>query len=262
MSDELPPNQILSLLDSEPLQRVLDRVDLINVPMGDRFIPVQAVYVIIRGQFQLRSSNTLNDIPLEVLEAGDFFGEFELLAMASVGTEAIASMSSAVLELPARVIEEIAADRPAVHDLLREAFHSRAFHSVMLGSSLFSDLPRDAMSRIAVELEPLTFQPGDIVFCEGEKPRGLYAVVGGNLAVVSPENEGSVVARLTPGEFFGTPTDDWAMEPAESTVVATEDCTLLWLPPWTLAPLTETLPGFSLALRNANADALWPHKLV
>ena len=260
--DDLPPNPIVSLLDSEPLQRLLNRVDLVNVAAGERVTPKQALYVIIKGQFHLQAQEALNDVPLELLEPGDFFGEFELLSMASADTEVLATQPSSILELPARIIEEIASDRPAVRELLREAFHSRAFHSVMLCSKLFSDLPREVMSRIAVELEPLRFQPGDIVFREGEKPQGLYAVVGGNVAVVSAENEGSVLARLVPGEFFGTPTSDWETDPTKSTVVTTEDCTLLWLPPWSLAPLRDTLPGFSFALNHAKADPLWHHKLV
>ncbi len=260
--NEMPPNPIIGLLDSEPLAALLDRSDLIKLSANESFTPKRSLYVVIRGQFELLTYDDLNShVTLQVLEPGDFFGEFGLLANHEDGPRVLALKASSILEIPGRLVDELASESPATRELLREVYHSRAFRMVMARSPLFSQVPSDIVTRISVELEPLRFQAGDIIFKSGETPQGLYIVVSGNLAVVSLGGNTNVITRLSSEEFFSeVEASDAFTEP--SAVVATEDCTMLWLPPWSFVPLRETLPAFSRALREATPSTAWPHKLV
>ena len=258
----MPPNPIIGLLDSEPLAALLDRCDLIKLSANESFTPKRSLYVVIRGQFELLTYDDLNvHVTLQVLEPGDFFGEFGLLATHEDGPRVLALRPASILEIPRRLVDELLAESPATRELLREVYHSRAFRMVMARSPLFNQVPADVVTRISVELEPLRFQAGDIVFRSGETPEGLYIVVSGNLAVVGLGGASNVVTRLSAEEFFSE-VEQADVSTESVAVVATEDCTLLWLPPWSFVPLRESLPAFSRALREATPSTAWPHKLV
>lgn len=260
--DQLPPNQVLGLLDSEPLERILASVDLVELDIGEHAPQNRALYVVVRGAIELRSEGPGKaPTTLEVLGAGDVFGEFSLIDRRDSGPSAVATEQTLILELPRAAIDEIAVSHPTVHEFIRESYHSRAFHSVMADSPLFSALPREVVARIAVDLEPLTFEPGDIVLRQNKAPRGMYAVVGGSLAAVDSTDDGAIVARLVPGDFFGV-TSEIVPVVDGIALVATEDATLLWLPPWALLPMRDTLPGLARALDDALADMAWAYRLV
>jgi CRP-like cAMP-binding protein len=70
-----------------------------------------------------------------------------------------------------------------------------------------------------------------------------------------------VMSRLAPGEFFGV-VSSASGSPVTASVVATEDTTLLWLPPETLRALKEGDPAFTEALANASHSRVWEYRLT
>lgn len=265
--DDLPPNQIVGLLDSDPLEALLKRVDALSID-GERLATVgartgtRALYVIVRGAFDVRRRVGADRVSVDRLGPGDFFGEAELLTAGISDCEYFALDDSMLLELPARVVEEIASRRPEVRELLWDAYFTRSFQSMMGTSTLFAGIDAEVLSRIAVELEPLVFQAGDIILRSGEEPEGLYCVVGGSLAVVRSESEPpAIITRLAGGAFFGGLPDE-RVEAPRATIIATEGSTLLWLSPFAMASLLVSVPELGAALRVAERAAPWPYERI
>ncbi|MCA9563844.1 MAG: cyclic nucleotide-binding domain-containing protein, partial [Myxococcales bacterium] len=218
--------------------------------------------LLIRGRMSVHRNTSEGAIVVDELRPGDFFGEFELLTVVRTGAKVIAEEPSAVLHIPARVVEEIAEKRPEVVEILWDSYFQRSFNSILRSARLFNRMAQEDLNRVTVEIEPVVLQPGDIVLTSGERPDGLYGVVGGSLAVIHEEQRPPrILSRVGPGEFFGL-TASSAPGHERATVVAVEDTTMLWLPSISLMTLESIVPALSTALRSSGRDSKWPYKLA
>jgi CRP-like cAMP-binding protein len=265
--DALLPNPIIDVLSREQLESLLQRVDLLRFQPGEIVLSKhrrrRALYVTVQGCLEVRRPVEGRGVKaVDLLRPGDFFGEFELLTVVDSDAHLVAVTAAEIIEIPEHIVDEIGASWPEVRELLWEAYYRRSFHSMMAVSSLFSDLPRDVVSQIAVELEPLVFEVGDIVLRRGHQPEGLFGIVGGSLVVVKPrEPSGQLVARLGPGDFFGV-VSSASGTPSPASVVATEGSTLVWLPVEVIRSLRDRLPDFDAALVAAGRGRLWRYPMT
>jgi len=265
--DELPPNRVIGLLDSEPANELLERIDAINLVSGQGLLGYArsaspALYVVVRGEIELLRELGGEKRGVDLLGPGDFFGESGLLTLGAPDADAMARTDALLIELPARAVDEIADLRPEVRDLLWDTYFTRSFHSMMATSPIFGSLDLESLTRISVELEPLAFQCGDIVLCDTEPPAGLYCVVGGNLSVVDIDAEPStIIERLLPGDFFGSVRGE-VVSQRPAMVVATEGTTVLWLPLSSVTSLVAAIPPFARALAAVTPSQRWPYHLV
>src|SRR5215471_17070739 len=71
--------------------------------------------------------------------------------------------------------------------------------------ALFGGLSDDSLGRIQAMLMPRNYEPGTVIFTEGESGRAMYVVRSGEVEVQRACANGAVVpiVRLGPGEFFG-----------------------------------------------------------
>lgn len=65
---------------------------------------------------------------------------------------------------------------------------------------LFSDLGLDSQTQLAAIAEEVTFQPGELLFQQGDVGDSLYVVLDGEVAILL---DGHEVNRMNPGESFG-----------------------------------------------------------
>ncbi len=71
-------------------------------------------------------------------------------------------------------------------------------------SPLFVGLPRRHLARLATHFFEKTYQPGEIVFQEGDPGRALFVVVEGAVEITQTTPQGEYVLRaLGPGDAFG-----------------------------------------------------------
>ena len=69
---------------------------------------------------------------------------------------------------------------------------------------LFAGLPRRLLARLAPRFFEKIYQPGDIVFHEGDPGRALFVVVEGAVEIVHVTAQGGYLLRtLGPGDAFG-----------------------------------------------------------
>lgn len=98
-----------------------------------------------------------------------------------------------------------------------------------------------AVSKVAVDVE---FPPGRSIARQGEIGTGFFLVTGGRVRVV---RDGSVLAELGPGEFFGElSVIDGA--PRVASVVAEEQTRCLAISTWDFERVLAEEPGVALAV--------------
>lgn len=69
-------------------------------------------------------------------------------------------------------------------------------------SSMFPPTPHD-LAALAVRGERRRFEPGEVVYHQGEDSRFCHLVLQGQVELLRPGERDRVVARLRPGEFAG-----------------------------------------------------------
>jgi CRP/FNR family cyclic AMP-dependent transcriptional regulator len=125
---------------------------------------------------------------------------------------------------------------------------------------LFSDLPNDALARLADEMREYRYAAGDVIVKQGEGGQlgRMFVVLEGT---AQADVDGTVVSTYGPGEEFGEMSLlDGA--PRSATVTATSDVVLAGLASWTLRSVILEEPTIAMhlievlarRLRAANAE--------
>lgn len=74
----------------------------------------------------------------------------------------------------------------------------------LAGSSLFAGLPRRLLARLSTRFLEKAYEPGDVVFSQGDPGRALFVVVDGTIEITQATPRGDlVVAELGAGAAFG-----------------------------------------------------------
>jgi CRP/FNR family cyclic AMP-dependent transcriptional regulator len=93
------------------------------------------------------------------------------------------------------------------------------------GVDLFSEVTTEQLSFLAAIAEEREFDPGKIVYREGDPPDGLYAVISGE---VEMRRSGEPIDTIGADGVFGV----WALfddEPRLTTAQAVEECQVLFV---------------------------------
>merc|ERR1712167_402496 len=69
--------------------------------------------------------------------------------------------------------------------------------------TLFADCSGEFMVKLATQLEPLVFLPGDMIVHSGDLCVEMYFVKKGRCAVLDGETTPTVVAEVRAGQYFG-----------------------------------------------------------
>lgn len=68
----------------------------------------------------------------------------------------------------------------------------------------FRGIPEDQMIDVLRMLRPVSFQPGELIFREGDEGRGAFVIQSGAVEIfVQAQPDAVVVAKLQAGEIFG-----------------------------------------------------------
>ena len=78
-------------------------------------------------------------------------------------------------------------------------------HTELLANiGLFESLTEEDLELLSKRLEDVTFEEGDVVFCQGDEGTSLYIVEDGAVEIAFGEGRSRVVlASLFPGQYFG-----------------------------------------------------------
>ena len=123
---------------------------------------------------------------------------------------------------------------------------------LLAGCPLFRGIDADGLAKLAALATSVDFPAGHVIARQGEIGTGFFVIVSGGVRVV---RDGTVVARLGPGEFFGELSVLDRM-PRNATVAAAEPTSCLALASWDFENVLLEEPALTLAILRGVAMRL------
>jgi CRP-like cAMP-binding protein/ferredoxin-NADP reductase len=165
--------------------------------------PATCVYVVLEGSVRVVAESEVQETPLARLGAGEHFGEQALLpGRGGLRSATVrAAEPTRVMELPGTVLAELVRDRPELNDELvrmgedqvlnKLARRAEALRLVSLGR------------RDLEELGHARFEPGQLLFREGDPSDRLYVLISGEVEVTAGRSQRRLRHKLTAGQCVG-----------------------------------------------------------
>ncbi len=207
--DQLPRTPLLSDLDRQELEAVIDKMVVAKAAAGTLICregdPADSMYIIVHGLVKI-SSRDLEGKPLWLtnLQEGDFFGEFGLFSDGKRHADVLAAEDTELLQIGRKQLEEIIEDHPRVQEVLIAFYKERVVDTVLAKSRLTRSLTPEQrkflLDQAAVEIH----ETGSMIIQEGDDGMHLFVIKGGEVEVYTEIGGKRVdLAVLGPGEIFG-----------------------------------------------------------
>ncbi|MBX2810260.1 MAG: cyclic nucleotide-binding domain-containing protein [Myxococcales bacterium] len=230
----LPRIPLFSHLGATPFLAVLQSLRLRRYADGDVVIQEgdagHSFYILVDGEVSIWRNGGRDEVLLARLGRGAVFGEMALVSRAARVATVRATGEIEALELTRGDLEEYAGQLESVREALRKFTRGRFLANLAATSPLFAHLSlSDQRSLLAMFRAQRVF-PGDIIIEQGEKARGLYLVLSGQMRVVTEgNNRPTELAVLRSGDVFGEMSLLYDV-PTMATVQTMELGELLFLP--------------------------------
>jgi HlyB family type I secretion system ABC transporter len=250
---------LLALLPAALRAEVVRRFVRVSFPFGTVVVregdAADALYVLVSGRARVvKQGEGGEELALNVLRAGDSFGEMGLLAHTTRTATVRASSEIDTLRLDRAAFEELTAALPEVKRYLELQAGHRRLHTFLRTYTAFAELPPEAFALMLSELETQTVGVGERVIRQGDPPGPMYVVEDGRLRVfVEEAGERRYLNYLRRGDFFGE-LSLFKGEPRSTTVEAVEPCRLLRLTAPTFRRLLDSYPEFRTQLEQRIAQ--------
>jgi CRP-like cAMP-binding protein len=151
------------------------------------------------------------------LQEGELFGEMSCLYRTPRSATVVARRDCYVLELLRNILDQIQKD-PAYKARSDEVYKKRVLDLHLRKLSLFSDLNDAEFGEIRDSVELVNFEPGSLIFDEGERSDSLYIVRSGlvkivkNISSLVDQNDVAdwplLIVNLREGEKVDSSADD------------------------------------------------------
>jgi HlyB family type I secretion system ABC transporter len=255
---ELP---ILRFLPDDARALVVRRFVPASFPFGTVIAaegtPTDALYVIVSGRARVvkKGIDGGDEIPLNVLRAGDSFGEAELLDSKPRPTTVRASTDVLALRLDGEEFRALVDAHPDIRTYLELQLKHATLQRYFRNVPSFNRLSAEAMAGVVLaELHPVVLDAGDFVYRQGDQFGLMYLIDEGRLRVLHEEGGRQMhVTNLAEGETFGV-VSALRKTPHTTSVEALTPVRLLTLSGDTLERLGEALPAFRSMLDDRLAQ--------
>ncbi len=217
--------------------------------------PADALYVLLSGRARVvKRGDTGEEVPLNILRAGDAFGEMALLEHTTRMATVRASSDVEALRLDRAAFEELLVGAPELKQYLELQASHRRLHNFFRYYTAFARLPVEALGTMLADLESETVESGEVVIRQGDPPGPMYVVEEGRLRVfVEEDGDRRYIRYLRRGDFFGE-LSLFKGEPRATSVETVGRCRLLRLTEATFNSLVERYPEFRTQLEERIAQ--------
>lgn len=212
--------------------------------------PTDAMYVLVSGRARVvKRSENGDEVPLNVLRAGDTFGEVELLDSAPRPNSVRASTDVLALRLDAAEFRALVDEHPDIRTYLELQEKHARLASFFKGFPAFARLPPAAVVGVVLaELEPITVEAGHAIYREGDAAGPLFLIQEGRVRIWQTEGgRPPHIVNLGAGEYFGE-VSAVRGTPRTASVEAATRVRLLTLGGDSIARLSASLPEFKIRL--------------
>jgi ABC-type bacteriocin/lantibiotic exporter with double-glycine peptidase domain/CRP-like cAMP-binding protein len=213
------------------------------VAEGDQ---ADALFVIQSGTARVvKAADHGEEVPLNVLQPGDVFGERALLQHDRKRTATIrASSPVEVLRLDRAVFEALVRSEPKVGHYVELHIRRHELRDFLREYTAFADLPPEGLRLLLDGLVPRSVSAGELVIRQGEPAGAMYIVRNGRLhAYIDRDGTREQRSYLRRGDFFGEVSLLKGTDRTAS-VEAVSDCELWSLEPQLFAQLLSEHPQF------------------
>src|SRR6185369_2072759 len=213
--------------------------------------PADALYVLVSGRARVvKRGDSGEEVALNILRAGDSFGEMALLEHTTRMATVRASGDVEALRLDRAAFEDLLTAAPDLKQYLELQASHRRLHNFFRSYTAFAQLPVDALATLLADLETETVGSGEQVIRQGDPPGPMYVVEEGRLRVfVEEDGARRYIRYLRRGDFFGE-LSLFRQESRATSVEAVGSCRLLRLTEATFARLVEGYPEFRARLEE------------
>ena len=238
---------ILRLLPIATREKLLDKFTIKKFKFGEIIVregePADVFYLLTAGKARvLTTTNDGAEIPLNILQAGDCFGEMGLLS-SGVRTKTIrASSDATAMCLNGDDFNKIISQNREVSKYIHLLAKYRNLENFLREFTSLGKVPSDLLQSILKSLEIVEVKAGNIIIKEGSDPGPMYIIEKGRCRVIrSITSGGNRTAYLRQGEFFGE-LSLFQNARRVATVEAVSDCTLLAFSPDMFKAMLKDFP--------------------
>jgi CRP-like cAMP-binding protein len=245
--EQYHPLPFLSELGPESLAAVLRSLTVLRLTDGQLVVRQgdagDTLFLVADGELRVFVNTPAGDKDVARLFENTLFGEMALItgqprtaSVAAAGDADVIGVSRAALAL---VIAKLPTIRAALDQFSRE----RLIKNLLQTSPLFVPFTKSQQGELLRRFEGHEVEAGTELIHEGERGRGLFLVLAGEVEVVARADtpEAVSLARLKPGDIFGEMslvTD----QPTSATVRATMRSSVLFLAREYVERLAEAIP--------------------
>ncbi len=214
-----------------------------------------AFYVLLSGRARvIKLAADGSELSLNLLRAGDEFGESALLTDSTRSATVRCSSAVEVARLSRASFQKLLQERPELKAYLELSTRWRTLHNFLYEFSNFGRLPAATMKSLVEKLEPVAFAKGQLILREGEPAGPMFIIQQGRVRIFAG-HEGQIRNRafLREGEFFGELSIlDSSARTASAEAVT--DCQLLSLSPEAVRELNQQHQEFAKLLEERRAQ--------
>lgn len=195
--DERELYEILSISERKNFKK--DEIIVNEGEEGD------SIYFIISGEVGVFKKSAGENIWLNTLRDGDFFGEFAYFSNTIRQASVIATQDTEVLIMNREGLDMLSEKYPGILNVLTNFYKLRVLDTVVGLSPVFNILQPQQRQKIISRFELSIVPRGEVIIKEGEAGSGLYFIKNGKVKMITttPDGRKVEIGFLKEFDFFG-----------------------------------------------------------
>ncbi|KRE55963.1 peptidase domain-containing ABC transporter [Paenibacillus sp. Soil750] len=248
---------LFSVLRSDEKQRVSQHAEIVQFSIGQTIHEKgdlsESLYCVVSGEVRMiEEQSNGKEISLGLLSGGDSFGWGSEMEQPSPTITYSAAGNVRLLAIPTEKLREVLLHNPGLEHLLTTYMSSRAVSMFLKRTTLLSFDDHQAIRTFLERMTVTKVEKGQPIVRQGDEGDAFYIVHSGHCEVIK-EEDGTIINRLIPGDFFG----ELALltgAQRKATVVASEDAQLFRLSKNDFDHMIVEHPALKTAIESISAN--------
>lgn len=258
----LKDTSALSGLSDEALGQIVGRCEFIQIGLGRTVYrtgdEAGAFFIIYSGRVRILDDKARGEqITLDVLEAGDHFGEQELLANSQRLYTARAAGNVALLKLSKEDFNHLLGTNKSLGEKLSKHVDNASVRYFLKLNTSFSSLSAPEIGKLSSLLRPQQYAANQTIIKAGDNDQALYILRDGSARMVSENAGQDAILCFTPGDHFSD-TSLSSTPGNASAIIANENCSVFCLDRSDLDLVISSAPTIAEAIVSGTAVGTRP----
>lgn len=200
---------LFSELDKKEFHEILTVSERVRYNKDDIIVregePGDSIFFIISGEVGVFKKGEKEDIWLNTLSDGEFFGEFAYFSRLARQASVIATVDTDVLEMKRDALDMMAERFPNIVHALTNFYKARVLDTVVGLSPIFSVLQPHQRQKLISRFELAIVPQGEVILKEGATGTGIFLIKNGRVKLItkSPDGDEVEIGFLKEFDFFG-----------------------------------------------------------